>query len=87
MGQVYHLTGQHEKSAEIYEKLLTKNPSFPEAYYNYGLLLMDTDQLEKACEMLKKAMNYKHSFLSTIKREDIEKKLEEARQKLPEPKE
>ena len=87
MGQIYHLTGQHEKSAEIYEKLLTKNPSFPEAYYNYGLLLMDTDQLEKACEMLKKALNYKHSFLSTIKREDIEKKLEEARQKLPEPKE
>lgn len=83
LGQVYYLTGQYEKSAEIYEKLLSKNPTFPEAYYNYGLLLLDTDQAEKACEMLEKALNYKLSFLSTIKKEDIEQKLEETRQKLP----
>ena len=40
-------------------------------------------QVEKACEMLEKALNYKLSFLSTIKREDIEERLEETRQKLP----
>ncbi len=83
VGQVYHLTGQFEKSAEIYEKLISKNPSFPEAYYNFGLLLLDMGQVEKACEMLEKALNYKLSFLSTIKRENIEEKLEETRQKLP----
>lgn len=83
MGQVCYLTGQYEKSAEIFEKLLSKNPTFPEAYYNYGLLLSDMNEPEKACEMLEKALNYKLSFLSTIKREDIEQKLQETRQKLP----
>ncbi|NJD01619.1 MAG: tetratricopeptide repeat protein [Ruminiclostridium sp.] len=87
LGLVYHLTGQFEKSAEIYEKLMLKNPTFPEAYYNYGLLLSDINQTEKAVEMMEKALNYKLSFLSTIKREDIEQKLEETRQKLPDSKE
>ena len=82
LGQIFHLTGQYEKSAEIFEKLLSKNPSFPEAYYNYGLLLLDVNQTEKAVEMMEKALDYKLSFLSTIKKEDIEQKLEETRQKL-----
>lgn len=82
LGQVYHLTGQLEKSAEIYEKLMAKKPTFPEAYYNYGLVLLESGQPEKAAEMMEKALNYKLSFLSTIKKEDIEKKLEEIKNSL-----
>lgn len=82
LGQIYHLTGQYEKSVEIYEKLMAKNPTFPAAYYNYGLLLFDTNQLEKSEEMLEKSLGYAFSFLSTIKKEDIEAKLEEIRNRL-----
>jgi Tfp pilus assembly protein PilF len=81
LGQIYYLTGQYEKSAEIYEKLIAKNPTFPAAYYNYGLLLFDTNQLDKSKEMLEKSLSFAFSFLSTIKKEDIEEKLEEIKQK------
>lgn len=84
LGQVYHLAGQYEKSAEIYEKLMVRNPTFPEAYYDYGLLLLDLGQPAKAAELMKKALNYKLSFLSSIKKEDIEKKLEEINRRLSE---
>lgn len=77
LGQVYHLTNQYDKSLEIYEKCMEKNPTFPSAYYNYGSLLMDMGQLEKAKEMLEKALTYKLTYLSTISREEIEGKLEE----------
>ena len=77
LGQTYHLTGQDEKALEIYETLVSKNPAFPEAYFNYSLVLEKLGKLEQALEMAEKALNYKLTFLSTISRDDIEEKIKE----------
>lgn len=72
LGQNYLLLGQYDKAREVYEKLLEKAPSFPEPYYNYGLLMEKLGNREKALESMRKALNMKFSFLSTITREEVE---------------
>ena len=77
LGQNYYLRQEYDKAADIYKNLLEQNPSFPEAYYNYGLVLKAKNENEKALEMAKKALNYKISFLSTIKKENIDELIED----------
>lgn len=77
LGQTYHLAGQDEKALEIYETLISKNPAFPEAYYNYSLVLKKLGRSEQALEMAEKALEYRFTFLSTINRDDIEEKIKE----------
>jgi len=72
LGQNYFLLGQYDKAREIYENLLAKAPSFPEPYYNYGLLMEKLGNREEALESMKKALSMKFSYLSTITREEIE---------------
>jgi len=75
LGQTYYLLGEYEKANEIYEKLMNSSPTFPEAYYNYGLLLDKLGDREKAAEMMKKALSLKFTALSTVSREKIEEDL------------
>ncbi len=81
LANTYYMDGQYEKSAEIYEKLMEKKPTFPEAFYNYGLLLLKTGSAQKAEEMFNKALGFTITFLGTITREEIEEKLQEAKSK------
>ncbi len=73
LGQNYYLMGEYDKAREIYEKVMAKNPDFPEPYYNYGLVLAALGKKEEALEMMKKALNYNFTFLSTVKKEEVEK--------------
>jgi len=77
LGQNYLLLGMYDKAKEIYDQLLKMNPAFPEPYYNYGLLLENIGDTEAALEMLKKALDYKFTFLSSITREDVEAKIKQ----------
>ncbi len=77
LGQTYYLMRDYDKATDIYEKLMEKEPSFPEAYYNYALLLKAKGENEKALQTVKKALNYKLTFLSTIQKEDIDKLINE----------
>lgn len=77
IGQTYYLSQEYDKAKEIYEKLIPKEPTFPEAYYNYGLVLLKLDMKNNALEQFKKALNYKFSFVSTITKEEIEQKIKE----------
>lgn len=77
LGQNYYLLGLYDKSREIYEPFVRKAPTFPEPYYNYGLLLVKMGETETALDMMKKALNYKFSYLSSISREEIEAKIQE----------
>lgn len=77
LAQNYFLKGMYEESQQTYDKLLAQNPTFPEAYYNYSLLLIEQGQTDKAVEMLNKALGCKFSFLSDISKEKITVKLEE----------
>jgi len=76
LGQTYYLLGDYDKAKEIYEKLIKNIPTFPEAYYNYGLLLEKLGDKEKAADMMKKASGLNFSALSTVSKEKIESELE-----------
>lgn len=56
---------------------MEKNPSFPEAYYHYSLLLLKKGEKEKAFETVKKALDYKITFLSGVTKAEIEEKIRE----------
>ncbi|HEX2944508.1 MAG TPA: tetratricopeptide repeat protein [Clostridia bacterium] len=77
LGQNYYLLGMYDKANEIYKPLIEKAPRFPEPYYSYSLLLLATGHRDEALDYMKKALDYKFTFLSTISREEIEAKIKE----------
>ncbi len=84
LGYTYYLKGDYEKAYEIYSKLMALNPSYPEAYYNYGLVLNAINQRGRALNMMEKALKFTPTFLSAVKPDDIRAKMEEIRNS-PEP--
>ncbi len=77
LGQTYYLLGEYEKSDEIFKKLMALSPKFPEAYYDYALVLEKLGDKERCLENLKNALNYKPNFLSGVTVEQIENKLKQ----------
>lgn len=73
----YYMKGEHEKAAEIYEKIMKMNPDFITAYYYYALLLIEEKDYENALDNLKKATKCQFSFISLISKEEIEEKIKE----------
>jgi len=77
LGNAYYLAGNLSKSEEMYKELMKLNPQFPEAYYNYSLLLKKLGRFNEALENMKKADNFNLSFLSNLTKSDIEKHIKE----------
>ena len=75
LGQAYYLNGELEKAKEIYENLIDKSPAFPEAYYNYGLVLLKTEDKELANEMFERALAKPFNNLTTVTKEEIEERM------------
>ncbi len=77
LGQSYYLSGDTDKAYEIYEELIKLEPKFPEAYYNFALVLHSRGENEKAKEMLSTALTKAFHQLTTVSKEEIENKLEQ----------
>lgn len=77
LAEAYALSGKTEKAVSLYEKILEKEPHFPEPYYGYGLLLIELGSKEKGLEYIRRSLNKRFSFLSVKTKEDIERLLEE----------
>ncbi len=79
LADAYAINGDFEKSAEIYEKLIARDPEprFPEAYYGYGRVLIKLGQREKGIEMIEKSLTKSFSYMSIKTRDEVEKMLEE----------
>lgn len=77
LGHTYYLLGQYEKACVIYDKLLSLKPTFPEAYFNYGLLLAAMNEPENGLQEMQKALKYNFSLLSTVTMEDVKAKINE----------
>lgn len=75
LAHTMYLRGDLSKAAELYEKLMSVNPSFPEAYYNYSLVLMEQKDYDRALSTIKKAANFKLSFLSNLTQEELTGKI------------
>ncbi len=77
LAQSYYFTGDKCKAKELYEKLFDREPSMPEPYYFYGLILKDEGNLEGALEYLDKALTKKESYLSELKKDTIRETIAE----------
>ncbi|MCX7921158.1 MAG: tetratricopeptide repeat protein [Clostridia bacterium] len=77
LGNTYYLREEYDKAQEIYQKLMEANPAFPEAYYNYGLVLLRRNESQKALDSFKKALKYQVSFLNTVTSEEIQQRIKE----------
>lgn len=75
----YYLNEDYDKAEEIYEAMHSKKnpPSFPEGFYNYGLVALKKGDKEKAKELFEKALLQKFSNLSDLDKETVEKALAE----------
>lgn len=78
----YFLLGSYEKALEVYNNLVPMNPSFVTTYYYYGLTLEKLGKYEESLEVLKKALNYRFSFLSAVSREQVETEIEKINRNL-----
>lgn len=77
LGETYYWLERYDEAEETYKKLLEKGPKFPEPYYHYGLVLEKLNRKTEAYDLFKKADTFKINFLSTITKEQINKKLSE----------
>ena len=79
LADAYAINGEYERSAEIYEELINRDPEprFPEAYYGYGKVLIQLGEKERGLELIRKALEKPYSFLSIRSKEEIEKLYEE----------
>ncbi len=77
LGETYFLLGDFENADKVFKELMALNPKFPEAFYDYALVLEKMGDREKCIEYLNKAMQFKPHYLSAITSEDIENKLKE----------
>ncbi|MGH4051175.1 MAG: tetratricopeptide repeat protein [Clostridium sp.] len=77
LGRNYYLLGIYDKAQEIYEKAIATSPSFPEAYYNYSLVLVKKGMREKALEFAQKSLKYTFLNLSAITKIDVEVTIKE----------
>lgn len=73
----YYFIGNYDEALELYEKLIPMNPTFVTAYYYYGLTLKHKERYTDSLEALKRAHECKFSFLSTIKKEQVENEIKE----------
>ena len=73
----YYFIGNISKAKELYETIIPMNPRFASAYYNYAIVLLSENRVSEALESLNKALNCKFSFISIIKKEEIEAKITE----------
>ncbi|MBN2853801.1 MAG: hypothetical protein JXQ23_13815 [Clostridia bacterium] len=72
----YMKAGDLDKSYDLYMKLLEKKPAFPEAYYNMALLMQLKGELTDARYYLGKALELPFNGLSTVSKQEVEKKLD-----------
>jgi len=77
MVQLYNLKGDRETAFSYAEKVMKKNPSFIEAYYNAALAAKAAGKAELAREYLERTEGMETTFLSNVSHEDINKLLGE----------
>ena len=75
LAQAYYLNGEYDKAEELYGKIMANPPKFPEAYYNYALVLKELGNKDKAEEMLREALKKEFHNLTTVKKETVEETL------------
>ena len=71
LADAYAGVGDLEKSAEVYQALLEKEPHFPEAYYGYGKTLIAQGKLDEGKKYLEQSLTKTFSYLSIRSKKEI----------------
>ncbi len=71
LAEAYTLSGENEKAEEIYKTLLERNPRFAEAYWGFGLLLINTGRKEEGLKLMKQSLEKRVTFLSILQKDEI----------------
>ncbi|WP_037570957.1 tetratricopeptide repeat protein [Spirochaeta cellobiosiphila] len=72
LGSILIDLGRTVEASEIYGQLISSNPQFVEAWYNYGRLLLVQDKSDEAKEAVYKAKTFELTGVTTIKASDLE---------------
>lgn len=75
VGQNYYYLKNYDEAMNIYKKLMNLKPKFPDAHYNYGLVLEAKGLKDEALEEFNESLKYNFTFLSSVKKEDVEEKI------------
>jgi pentatricopeptide repeat protein len=75
LGLCYIKLKNWDKAEKLYNKLMEKDPSFPDAWYNAALVAQQIKDKEKAVSYLNTALTKNFSYLSTLSREQVEEQL------------
>lgn len=77
LADAYYNSGDIENSAKIYKELIerTPEPNFPEAFYGYGKVLVETGNRDKGIELIEKSLTKRFSFLSVKSKDEVEEML------------
>ncbi len=79
LAQSYVLCNDYTKAEELYREILDKEPSFPEPYYGFGIILCERGEAEKGIKLIETALEKNYSYLSVKSKEEVMQILEEYR--------
>ncbi len=66
-----------DRAQKIYDELLDEEPAFPDAWYNGAQVALHRGEKEKALGCLRSALDKRFTYLSTLKKDDVEAALRE----------
>ena len=81
-GSALMMTGDNAGAMKVYDELMKLEPSFPDAWYNYGRLLEASDREQEALRMYQTAASKRFWYTSTISRDEVEMRLSAREEKL-----
>jgi tetratricopeptide (TPR) repeat protein len=68
----YYSLDRYDDAIELYAKIVETNPTFVTPYYFYALCLAKKEKYEEALEMLNKALSCNFTYLSYVKKDQVE---------------
>lgn len=79
LAESYAMVGDTARAKEMYEKLLEREPHFPEPYYAYGQILCAMGEKERGIKLIEQSLEKRFTHLSVLQKEEVEKILEDAK--------
>jgi tetratricopeptide (TPR) repeat protein len=68
----YYFLDRNDDAIELYSRIVETNPTFVTPYYYFGLCLAKKEKYEEALEMLKRALRCNFTYLSYVKKDQVE---------------
>ncbi|MGB4589158.1 MAG: tetratricopeptide repeat protein [Clostridiaceae bacterium] len=81
LAQSHFFLGEYDQAEKIYDVIIDF-VKFPEAFYYYGIIQWKKGNYVKAYDAFEHSLTMKNSFLSNVKKEDVELKFNQLKEEL-----